>query len=218
VGGPPTKASISVLSQSRYPRYLFAEPCKSNFHGDTSSPSTWHRPECEIWYGGSSSRAHGAIRCGLYTVVWCPTYFWSMPVVLSGSMSQITTFASTISWLNWLARQHFAGRLVEGRPHPHLSVPTCSAVAVCAWRILERSLQKYYLAIFTQNFLTICLASSITAVAQGVAQSRPRDVSSLNIPKSSNYLFSYLTLQGLPVSVGSMVQIGALFATFALGA
>ncbi len=78
---------------------------------------------------------------------------------------------------------------------------------------VELSLQKYYFAfLFMQVFLTVSLSSSITAVAQEILHgldSLPT-ILATNLPKASNYFFSYLLLRGFSVSAGSLLQMGGL--------
>jgi len=77
---------------------------------------------------------------------------------------------------------------------------------------MELSLQKYYFVfLFVQNFLTVSLSSSITAIAQDLhgLNSAPA-LLARNLPKASNYFFSYLTLQGLSVSAGAFLQAEGL--------
>ena len=78
---------------------------------------------------------------------------------------------------------------------------------------VELSLQKYYFVfLFTLNFLTVSLLSSITAIAQELLYG-PKSAPALlarNLPKVSNYFFSYLTLQGLSISAGAFFQTGGL--------
>ena len=73
---------------------------------------------------------------------------------------------------------------------------------------VEMSLQKsYFLFLFVQNFLTVSLSSSITAIAQEVLHG-PSSAAALlatNLPRASNYFFSYLALQSLSVSAGALL-------------
>jgi len=78
---------------------------------------------------------------------------------------------------------------------------------------VELSLQKYYFTfLFVQIFLTVSLSSSMTVIIREVLHgldSVPA-VLATNLPKASNYFFSYLLLQGLSVSAGSLLQTGGL--------
>lgn len=63
------------------------------------------------------------------------------------------------------------------------------------------------------------IASSSTAVVTQII-SNPTSAASLlatNLPKSSNFFFSYLLLQGLSVSAGTLLQIVSLVLYYLLG-
>lgn len=78
---------------------------------------------------------------------------------------------------------------------------------------MELSLQNYYfIFLFVQNFLKVSLSSSITAIAQDILHGLDSAPALLakNLPKASNYFFSYLILQGLSVSAGALLQAEGL--------
>lgn len=71
---------------------------------------------------------------------------------------------------------------------------------------------SYFAFLFVQVFLVITISSSVTTVIQELA-SNPTSVPALlaqNLPKSSNFFFSYLILQGLTVSAGALLRVGPL--------
>ena len=79
--------------------------------------------------------------------------------------------------------------------------------------IVELLLQKYYfIFLFVQNFLTVSLSSSITAIIQDLVHGLDSAPALLarNVPKASNYFISYLALQGLSGSAGTLLQAGGL--------
>lgn len=150
---------------------------------------------------------------------------WAVPVVFTGFLSQITTFSESMSWLHWIgsAPAWLSGSLKGVLPQLVLVVLTTMLPlilrTVTIWQglltetALELTVQKYhFLFLFVQNFLTVALSSSSTAIAQEVLQgldSAPR-LLARNLPKASNYFFSYLILQGLSVSAGALLQIDGL--------
>ncbi len=78
---------------------------------------------------------------------------------------------------------------------------------------VELSLQKYYFTfLFVQVFLTVSLSSSITIVIQEVLHGLDSVPVMLvtNLPKASNYFFSYLMLRCFSVSASSILQVGRL--------
>lgn len=84
---------------------------------------------------------------------------------------------------------------------------------ICTQIDLELLVQDYYFYfLFIQIFLVVSVSSSVAAVLSGLTQ----DVTSIaallaqELPKSGNYFFSYMLLQGLSVSAASLLQIGRL--------
>ena len=78
---------------------------------------------------------------------------------------------------------------------------------------VELLLQKYYfIFLFVQNFLTVSLSFSITAIIQDLLYSLNL-ISVLlirNLLKTSNYFISYLTLQDLLMSADALLQAESL--------
>ena len=166
------------------------------------------------------------IRNGL---VWIAIVFllttWAIPVALTGFLSQITTLAGSASWLHWIAdAPTWLSGIVQGvLPQLMLVILTTLLPVILrfitGWQGLstetavELSLQKcYFVFLFIQNFLTVSLSSSITAIAQDLLHgvNHAPTLLARNLPKASNYFFSYLTLQGLSVSAGALLQAGSL--------
>ena len=84
---------------------------------------------------------------------------------------------------------------------------------------IELSLQKsYFVFLFAQNFLTVSLSSSITIIAQELLHGPNSALALLakNLPKASNYFFSYLALQSLTVNASALLQAGSLINWFIL--
>ena len=150
---------------------------------------------------------------------------WAIPVAFTGFLSQITTLGDSVSWLHWISgAPAWLSGTIQG-VLPQLMLVALNALLPLVLRIItgwqglstettvELSLQKYYFVfLFTLNFLTVSLSSSITAIAQELLHG-PKSAPALlarNLPKASNYFFSYLTLQGLSVSAGAFLQAGGL--------
>jgi hypothetical protein len=84
---------------------------------------------------------------------------------------------------------------------------------------VELSVQGYYFAfIFVQLFLIVSISKGIFEVLSELS-SQPQDLVKLladNLPKAANYFFSYLLLQALSVSAGSLAQVSQLVIWFIL--
>lgn len=149
----------------------------------------------------------------------------AIPVAFTGFLSQITTLGESVSWLHWIsgAPASLSG-IIQG-VLPQLMLVALNALLPLVLRIstgsqglstettVELSLQRYYFVfLFMHNSLTMSLSSSITAIGEELLHG-PKSAPALlarNLPKASNYFFSYLTLQGLSVSAGAFLQAGGL--------
>ena len=156
---------------------------------------------------------------------------WAIPVAFTGFLSQITTLGDSVSWLHWLSSAPaWLSGILQG-VLPQLMLVALNLLlplvlrTITGWQGLltetavELSLQKsYFVFLFAQNFLTVSLSSSITAIAQELLRG-PNSAPALlaqNLPKASNYFFSYLALQGLSVTAGAFLQAGGLINWFIL--
>ena len=150
---------------------------------------------------------------------------WSIPVAVTGAMSQIAYLTALIPWLDWIET---LPAWLLGCIHgvlPQVILTTLIMLLPYVLRIIterqglptgvavELSLQKtYFTFLFIQVFLTVSLSSSITAVIQQLLHgldSIPA-VLATNLPKASNYFLSYLLLRCFSVSASSLLQIGRL--------
>ncbi|EED22736.1 conserved hypothetical protein [Talaromyces stipitatus ATCC 10500] len=143
-------------------------------------------------------------------VVFC--IFVSVPVGLTGALSQISYLADQIPWVAHLMSSLEGSRwlaIIQGLlPQIFLSVlitfsPQLILIAVSYQRHVtysekEMSIAGYYFFfLYIQIFLVVSLASGLTTVIPNVLR-YPGSVPGIladNIPKSSNYFYSYLVLQ-----------------------
>ena len=85
---------------------------------------------------------------------------------------------------------------------------------------VESYCQSWYFAFQVVNvFLAIALGSSAAAVATQIVQNPGEALQKLSssFPKSVNFYYSYLCLQGLTISSGVLLQIVALILSHILG-
>jgi len=150
---------------------------------------------------------------------------WSVPVALTGVISQISYLTPLLPWLHWIdAFPSWLLGCIQG-VLPQVMLTVLTTLLPYVLRIIterrglltevavELSLQKYYFAfLFVQVFLTVSLSSSITAIVQEVLHgldSVPA-VLATNLPKASNYFFSYLLIRCFSQSANSLLQVGRL--------
>ncbi|KAG9615463.1 hypothetical protein KCU64_g23584, partial [Aureobasidium melanogenum] len=77
--------------------------------------------------------------------------------------------------------------------------------------------QLYYFAfLFIQVFLIVTLSSGLPAFFKEVAVETSKIPQTLasNLPRASNYFFSYLTVQALNNSASALLQVAALLKWF----
>ncbi len=150
---------------------------------------------------------------------------WVILIAFTGFLSQVTTLADSVPWLKWLDKTSvWLSGFIQG-VLPPLTLTILTALlpqilhVVTRWQspltetAFELLLQKYYfIFLFVQNFLTVSLSSSITAIIQDLVHGLDSAPALLarNVSKASNYFISYLTLQGLSGSAGTLLQAGGL--------
>jgi len=150
-----------------------------------------------------------------------------LPVAFTGLLSQLMYLSSFFPWLHWVVHlPHWLVALVQGVLPPSL----LAVVMILAPLILrclveeqgkltrvaeELSMQRhYFIFLFVQLFMVVSISSSTAAFLSGLTQ----DVKSIaaliasNLPKASNYFFSYMLLQGLSVSAATLLQLNRILA------
>ncbi|KAK3064239.1 hypothetical protein LTS18_008943 [Coniosporium uncinatum] len=156
---------------------------------------------------------------------------WAIPVSFTGALSQISSIADIAPWLSWLNDLPKAAiSIIQGVAPPILlGVLTalfplilrflCSLQGKTTGMATELSVQNYFFFFtFVQVFLVVSISSGITATIQELINdplSIPETLAN-NLPKASNYFFSYMIVQALSVSAGSLLQVGGLLGYFIL--
>jgi hypothetical protein len=156
---------------------------------------------------------------------------WAFPVAFTGSLSQLQTLAHQVSWLTWILKAPpVILNIIQGvLPAVFLSIlmfllPVFLRFLVkfqgtVSGNLVELSVQQYYFAfLFVQLFLVVTISGAATTLISFFSD--PTSIQSIpnllatNIPKASNYFFSYMLLQALSTSAGALVQIGSLIGWF----
>ncbi|KAJ5770548.1 uncharacterized protein N7511_002599 [Penicillium nucicola] len=167
---------------------------------------------------------------GILTLVCAMVVGWAFPVAFTGLLSQLTYLEGAFPWLAWLGKlPDWFISAIQGIL-PALCLAILMALLPLTLRFLSRTqglftgmsveltVQNYYFAfLFVQLFLVVTIASSFSTVIENITDvtSWPELLAS-NIPKSSNYFFSYMILQAMSVSAGALVQIFGLVSWFIL--
>lgn len=155
---------------------------------------------------------------------------WAFPVTFTGLLSQIQ-YLQNYKHLTWLKSIPNGVKSIIQGIVPPLLLTLLLGLLPLILRILARSegsptgmsveltVQNYYFAfLFVQVFLVVSISSGITTVLDQISQG-PQNIPSIlagNLPKASNYFFSYMILQAFSVSAAALVQLLALFKWFVL--
>lgn len=149
------------------------------------------------------------------------TIFWSIPVALVVTISNIKYLAGNVKWLSWINKlpSSILGLIQGFLPPFALSLLTSN---VPFWfrdiaelsgeptaQAAENMTQRWYFIFqFLQVFLVTTLSSSATTIVTQIAN-QPGAIPGLlaqNLPKSSNFYLTYFTLQGLSSSASLLIK------------
>ena len=189
-------------------------------------------PDDVIWDNMSIKWWESYLRTALVVIfIIGLTLGWAIPVTFTGLLSQVRYLSATFPWLEWLGRTPSPILAIIQGVLPQVLLGLLLFVLPVILRLLlrfqghhtgmavELSMQSYYFFfLFVQVFLVVSISSGITTVIQQVTKS-PQSVPSIlaqNLPKASNYFFSYLVLQAMSTSSGALLQIWGLIQCFIL--
>jgi type II secretory pathway pseudopilin PulG len=155
-------------------------------------------------------------------------FLWAPVVTVSGFLSTLDTL-KTISWLSWISKlPPKAVDVVQG-VLPPIFLSIVLALVPIILRLLvkqsgvptgngtEMGVQIYYFTfLFIQVFLIVTLSSGLPAFFKELATETSKIPETLasNLPRASNYFFSYLTVQALNNSASALLQVAALLEWF----
>jgi hypothetical protein len=154
---------------------------------------------------------------------------WAFPVAAIGLISQISYLTDTFSWLRWLGNlPDWVRGLISG-VLPPLLLGILMAVLPMILRLfariqgchtgmaIERAVQGMYFAfLFIQVFLVVSISSGVTTVVEEISKQpfQAPEILARNLPKASNFFFSYLLLQAFSVSGAALLQLFTLLMKF----
>jgi hypothetical protein len=152
---------------------------------------------------------------------------WAFPVAFTGSISQLSSLIDTFPWLGFLKKSATVWKVATAVA----GVLPAILLALLLWLVpivmdflagfkgaktgtqkTEIVQQFYFAFLFVQVFLIVSLSSGVVAILQLVLDN-PTSITSKvasKLPSAANYFFSYMILQALSVSSGTLLQIGAL--------
>jgi hypothetical protein len=148
---------------------------------------------------------------------------WGFPVSFTALLSQVSYLTGLLPWLNWIndlprwvvnfiqgvLPPLFVAILLAVLPILMRFLATFSGVATAGER--ELKVQNFYFAfIFVQLVLVVSIAAGITKTIKKIIDNPVSVPATLatNLPGASTYFYSYLILQALSISSGTLLQIG----------
>ncbi|KAJ9635394.1 sporulation-specific protein 75 [Coniosporium tulheliwenetii] len=168
----------------------------------------------------------------VFTILLGITILYAIPMGFIGLLSQFSTLADNISWLRWLEDiPVWLTSVLQGALPPLLAtlflvfLPMLFRLLI-RWSgaptgtLTELSLQGYWFTfLFIVYVIVISLSSGLTSTVQSLIEepySTP-GVLAQNLPKASNYFFTYLLLQCFGITSGTLAQIPSLLNHFLWG-
>lgn len=166
-------------------------------------------------------------------VVFGMTILWAFPVAFSSSLSQIDSLVAKYPWLSFIEDNpatYDVAKAVAG-VLPALILALLLALVPVILDLLatfqgsKTGSQKaeyvqiyYFFFLFVQVFLVVSIASGAIATLQDSVknvQGIPQLLAE-NLPKAANYFFSYMILQALSTSSGTLLQVKVLLVWYIL--
>lgn len=186
-----------------------------------------------VWSSLGTSWLGFYIRSHAITVVIAALCIaWTVPVAFTGIISQVTYLTRLFPQLEPINRAPpiLIATLQGVVPQATLTILTIllpilirilvHRLGFVLGRDVELAIQRiYFWVTFLQVFFTVSVSSSLTTIL-GQVWDHPGSLPSLiatNIPKTSNYFFSYMLLQGFSLSGGRLLQIGGLLNRLLVG-
>ena len=153
---------------------------------------------------------------------------WAIPVSFTSAISTLSTLATYkgFTWINKMPK--WLETALSGILPPllvnlllallpiFLSLAAKQEGAPTGMSVQLIVQDMYFAFSFVQLFLVVTISTSIVKVIGQIGNNPTSTVSILaeNIPKASNYFFSYMILQALSVSAGNLAQIPTLVLWF----
>lgn len=186
-------------------------------------------PDDVIWSNMSMKWWERYLRTGIVLAVSAGLIvLYAVPVAFTSILSKVSTL-SGVSWLSWLNDLNEATiSIIQGLLPPILLSLILLLVPII-FRLLiqqqgvptgsdkELGVQQWYFAfLFIQVFLVVTLSGGLLEVLAEAASDPGSIVRTIGsqLPKASEYFFSYLTVQALSNSASALVQVMALLIWF----
>ncbi|EQL03024.1 hypothetical protein OCS_01268 [Ophiocordyceps sinensis CO18] len=178
------------------------------------------------------------LRSAIVIIIVCGMIFlWAIPVAWTAALSQLDTILRNANWLGPLPAEKPVSTLIKAVSGvlPALLLALLLILVPIILSFLagikgaKTGAQKtefvqifYFVFLFVQVFLIVSIASFFAKSIEDFVKhittlqsvSAVLDLLAKNLPASANYFFSYMILQALSTSSGTLLQIGALVMWF----
>ncbi|KAK0390989.1 hypothetical protein NLU13_0491 [Sarocladium strictum] len=175
------------------------------------------------------------LRTGVvFLIVGAMIVLWAIPVSATAALSQLNEIIKDAPWLGFLRDnstvETVAKALAGVLPALILAVLLILVPIIldllAGFKGAKTGAQKsefvqlfYFAFLFVQVFLIVSIASFFAASVDDLIDSLAKlsnvqsvlDLLAENLPKAANYFFSYMILQAMSTSSGTLLQVGALF-------
>lgn len=155
---------------------------------------------------------------------------WTIPVSFTASLAQISSLANKYSWLHWLNNiPHKVLQAIAGvLPAIVLAILLALVPMILSFLAFlqgaqtgmekQRSVQNYYFGfLFVQVFLVVSISGgAFAALGSSTNITSIPETLATQLPKAANYFFSYMILQALSVSSGTLLQLTTLILWYLL--
>lgn len=188
-------------------------------------------PNDVVWDNMSISWWEAWLRLGIVLVfVGAMVILWAFPVAWTASLAQISSLVNNYSWLHWLniipqkVLQAIAGvlpalflTLLLALVPPVLNYMAFLSGAQTGMQ-KQQYVQNFYFAfLFVQVFLVVSVSGSALATLSSSKNiTAIPDTLATQLPKAANYFFTYMILQALSTSSGTLLQLTTLIFWFVL--
>lgn len=158
--------------------------------------------------------------------------FWAVPVAFVGVISNVTYLTDKLHWLRWIDNlpDQLYGLVTSNLPtvmllllNTFLPIFIRAAAKVSGMPSRQHAefftQKSYFFYLIVNGFLVTALSSSAAAAVSQIVEEPTLALNILasNLPKSSNFYISFIILQGLAISSGTLFQIVGLFMYYVLG-
>lgn len=199
-------------------------------------------PRDVVWDNMAMSWWEEGLRAFVVIGTVCTMAFlWAIPVAWTAAVSQLDRLIQENAWLSFLKANHnvenFAKIIAGVLPAALLALLLVLVPLILNFlagiRGAKTGTQKqefvqffYFIFLFLQVFLVVSIASFFAASLDKFIQNIQQTLGSVqsvlklladNLPKAANYFFSYMILQALTTSSGTLLQIVSLLMWFIIG-